>query len=93
MTTEDRITRLKPRSGGRGKAREEAVGMLVQERVNIIMAELNGEIAALLNDLDRGVLNREQATRILGLTVETAKHEIMAVLPLGAPREISYRAG
>ena len=67
--------------------------MLVQERVSIIMAELTGEIAALINDLDRGVLDREQATRILGLTVDAAKHEIMAILPLDNPHEISYRAG
>jgi hypothetical protein len=67
--------------------------MLVQERVTIIMAELNGEIAALMNDLDRGLLDREQATRILGLTVDAAKHEILAILPLDAPGEISYRAG
>jgi hypothetical protein len=67
--------------------------MLVQERVSIIMAELNGEIAALMNDLDRGLLDREQATRILGLTVDAAKHEILAILPLDAPGAISYRAG
>ena len=67
--------------------------MLVQEQVTIIMAELNGELAALLNDLDRGRLDREQATRILALTVDNAKHEIMAILPLGAPGEVSYRAG
>ena len=67
--------------------------MLVQERVTIIMAELNGELAALMNDLDRGALDREQATRILGLTVDAAKHEILAILPLGTPREVSYRAG
>jgi len=67
--------------------------MLVQERVTIIMAELNGEIAALMNDLDRGLLDREQATRILGLTVDAAKHEILTILPLDAPSEISYRAG
>jgi hypothetical protein len=67
--------------------------MLVQERVTIIMAELNGEIAALMNDLDRGLLDREQATRILGLTVDAAKHEILAILPLDVPGEISYQAG
>lgn len=67
--------------------------MLVQERVTIIMAELNGEIAALIDDMDRGVLDREQAIRILGLTTDAAKHEILAILPRDAPREISYRAG
>jgi hypothetical protein len=67
--------------------------MLVQEQVTIIMVELNGEIAALMSDLDRGVLDRAQATRILGLTVDAAKHEIMTILPLETPGEISYRAG
>ena len=67
--------------------------MPVQEQVTIIMAELNGEIAALMNDMDRGLFDREQATRILALMVDNAKHEIMAILPLGAPGEISYRAG
>lgn len=67
--------------------------MLVQEQVNIIMVGLNGEIAALINDLDRGLLDRDQATRILGLTVDAAKHEIMAILPLDTPGEIRYRAG
>ena len=67
--------------------------MLVQEQVNIIMSDLNGEIAALMKDLDRGLYDREQATRILALTVDNAKHEIMAILPLTAPGEISYRAG
>ncbi|MDR3036275.1 MAG: hypothetical protein LBV78_24810 [Kitasatospora sp.] len=67
--------------------------MLVQEQVNIIMVGLNGEIAALIDDLDRGLLDREQATRILGLLVDAARHEITAILPHDAPGEISYRAG
>lgn len=58
-----------------------------------VMAELNGELAALINDLDRGLFDREQATRILALTVDNARHEIMAILSPGAPGEISYRAG
>jgi hypothetical protein len=67
--------------------------MVVREQVNIIMAELEGELAALMNDMDRGLYDREQAARILGLMVDNAKHEIMAILPLGTPGEISYRAG
>jgi len=67
--------------------------MLVHEQLSVIMAELNGEIAALMSDLDRDVVDRKQATRALGLTVDAAKHEIMAILPPETPREISYRAG
>jgi hypothetical protein len=74
------------------RQREEAVRLLVQEQLSIIMMELNGEIAALMSDLERGVVGREQATRILGLTVDAAKHEIMAILPLETPGEIGYRA-
>ena len=67
--------------------------MVVQEQVHMIMAELNSEMRALLNDLDRGLFDREQAARILALTVDNAKHEIMAILPPGAPGGTSYRAG
>ena len=67
--------------------------MAVQEQVNIIMAGLCGEMRALLDDVDRGLVDREQASRIVTLAVQNATHEIMAILPLAAPSEISYRAG
>lgn len=67
--------------------------MVVREQVNIIMAELNGDIRLLLNDLDRGLIDRGQAARILALTLDNARDEIMAILPRGTPGEISYRAG
>jgi hypothetical protein len=67
--------------------------MVLQEQVSIIMAELKSELAALMNDRDRGLYDREQAARILALMVDNAKHEIMAILPREAPGEISYRAG
>jgi hypothetical protein len=81
-----------PVTGQHGQ-REEVVTMVVREQVNIIMAELNGDIRVLLNDLDRGLIDREQAARILALTLDNAKQEIMATLPRGAPGAISYRAG
>jgi hypothetical protein len=67
--------------------------MVVREQVNIIMAELNGDIRVLLKDLDRGLIDREQAARILASTLDNAKHEIISILPRAAPGGISYRAG
>jgi hypothetical protein len=67
--------------------------MVVREQVNIIMAELNGDIRVLLSDLDRGLIDHGQAARILALTLDNAKDEIMAILPRGAPGRMSYRAG
>jgi hypothetical protein len=67
--------------------------MVAQEQVSIIMAELHGEIRALLNNLDRGLSDRAQADRILARSLDNARHEILAIPPPGAPREISYRAG
>jgi hypothetical protein len=63
--------------------------MVIQEQVDIIMAELQGDVGALLNDLDRGVFSREQAARILALTLDSAKHEIKAIIPPDAPRGIN----
>jgi hypothetical protein len=58
--------------------------MVVQEQVDIIMAELYGEVGALLNELDRGLFGREQAARILALTLDSARHEIKALITQAA---------
>jgi hypothetical protein len=72
---------------------EEVVRMAVQEQVNIIMAGLCGEMRELLNDVDRGLVDRDEAVRIVTLATQNATDEIIAILPLAEPGEISYRAG
>lgn len=67
--------------------------MAVREQVNIIMAGLCGEMRVLLNDVDRGLVDSEQASRIITLAVLNATDEIVAILPLDVPPGISYRAG